>query len=147
MELYVIRKHFKDTYTIGNLLNGDKFLCNSLEDKIRDLQDINHDGDFDDDGEGKVYGQTAIPCGRYRVLVTDSSKLRKRLPILLNVTGFTGIRIHGGKNASWSEGCILVGENKVKGGLTNYEYWETVITQMIDDTIKAGEQVFITIKN
>jgi len=108
MELILIRKFFKDTYTIGRLYNESAAICATLEDRVRNLSDYNKDGDFDDEGEGKVYGQTAIPCGRYEVIVNDSPKLKRRLPLLLDVPGFTGIRIHHGKNADWSSGCILV---------------------------------------
>jgi hypothetical protein len=146
MELEVLRKYFAETYTIGKLSTDGKYLCDTLEDKIRELHDINHDGDFDESGEGKVYGKTAIPCGRYRVLYTYSMKLKRSLPILLDVPGFSGIRIHGGKNDTWSEGCILVGENKIKGGLINYKYWETNIDNLVKDAINRKEEVWITIK-
>jgi hypothetical protein len=146
MELTLIRKYFKEKYTLGKLSVDQNPICDTMEDVVRNLHDINHDGDFDDESEGKVYGKTAIPCGRYKVIVTDSFKLKRRLPILLNVPGFTGIRIHGGKNETWTEGCILVGENKIPGGLINYGYFETTIRNMIDEAIKAGEKCFITIK-
>lgn len=146
LELEIFRKYLANTYTIGRFSVDQKYLTDTCEDKVRELHDINHDGDFDEEGEGKIYGKTAIPCGRYRVVVTFSPKLRRRLPLIMNVQGFTGIRIHGGKNADWSEGCPLVGENKVKGGLINYKYWETVIIQLIDKAIEEGKQVYITIK-
>jgi len=146
LELEILRKYFNDKYTIGRFFADQVRLCDTLEDKVRELHDINHDGDFDDEGEGKIYGQTAIPCGRYQVIVTMSPKLKRRLPMIMNVLGFTGIRIHGGKNADWSEGCPLVGENKIKGGLINYKYWETYIVQLIDKATKEGKKTFITIK-
>jgi hypothetical protein len=146
LELKLFRKYLLSEYTIGKLSNEDIYLCDTLEDKIRDLQDYNHDNDFDDSGEGKVYGRTAIPAGRYQIKFTYSMKLKRSLPILLNVVGFSGIRIHGGKDANWSEGCILVGENKVKGGLINYKYWETTIGNMVKDSINSGNKVFLTIK-
>jgi len=146
MELFVVRKFFKETYTIGRFYCENMFLCSSLEDVVRELKDLNNDKDFDDTGEGKIYGQTAIPYGRYEVIVTYSEKLKRRLPLLLDVPGFTGIRLHGGKNARWSEGCILVGENKAKGELLNFGYWELFILNMIDNAIEKGEKVFITIK-
>lgn len=146
MELVLIRKYFKEKYTLGKLYDDQVFIIDTLEDVVRDLQDTNHDGDFDEEGEGKVYGKTAIPCGRYKVIVTKSAKLKRRLPILLKVPGFTGIRIHGGKNETWTEGCILVGENKEKGQLVNYSYWETFVTNMIDDVLQRHEEVNLTIK-
>lgn len=146
LELEVLRKYFAETYTIGKFSADVKYLCDTLEDKVRELHDINHDGDFDESGEGKVYGETAIPCGRYRVLFTYSMKLKRSLPILLEVPGFSGIRIHGLKTAKGTLGCIGVGENKVKGQLINYKFWETTISQLIRKAINEGNKVFITIK-
>jgi len=143
MELTLIRKHFGEKYTIGKLYIDQKYITDTMEDKVRDLKDITHDGDFDDEGEGKIYGKTAIPCGRYKIIVNESRKLKKRLPLLLAVPGFEGIRIHGGKNETWSEGCILVGENLIKGQLVNFGYWETRIVQLMDE---AKEKIYITIK-
>ena len=146
MELTLIRRAFKDKYTIGKLFTDQKFICDTLEDPVRELHDINHDGDFDDTNEGKIYGKTAIPCGKYKILVTKSVKLKRILPILLKVPGFEGIRIHGGRNETWTEGCILVGENKEKGQLINYGYWETTIVNMLQMEIASGNKNYITIK-
>ena len=142
MEIEVRRRHFKDTYTIGRIFIDKEPFCETLEDPIRDLKDLNHDGDFDDKGEGKIYGQTAIPCGKYQVIVSYSPKFKKRLPELLKVPGFTGIRIHSGTNAKHTEGCILVGENRVKGKLTNGPYYVTTLIQKLE----AENISFITIK-
>lgn len=62
LEFEVIRKYLKDAYTVGTLYDSlgiyypGRYICNTLEDKVRDLHDYNHDGDFNDLGEGKVYG-------------------------------------------------------------------------------------------
>jgi hypothetical protein len=146
LELEILRKFFAKTYTIGKFSVDNIYKCDTCEDPVRELQDINHDGDFDEEGEGKIYGKTAIPCGRHRVIVTYSPKLGRRLPLIVDVLGFTGIRIHGGKNADWSEGCPLVGENKIKGGLINYKYWETYIVKLIDEATAEGKKTWITIK-
>jgi len=143
MELILIRKHFKEKYTIGALYLNQVLICSTLEDVVRDLHDINHDGDFDDEAEGKIYGKTAIPCGRYKIIVNMSRKLKRRLPLLLAVPGFEGIRIHGGRNETHTQGCILVGENLIKGQLVNYGYWETKIVQMLDE---SKEKNYITVK-
>jgi hypothetical protein len=147
LEFILIRKYFTENYTIGRLSAEQNFLCNTLEDKVRDLQDLNHDGDFIDPGEGKVYGRTAIPYGRYRIIMVWFARHKKMTPMLLDVPGFTGIFMHAGKDENWTEGCILVGENKIKGHLINSEYWETTISKMIDDAIQMGKFVYITIKS
>lgn len=126
MELRLKRIALRDTYTIGKLYVDHHYLCDTLEDKVRD---INKDGDLNDAGEGKVYGKTAIPYGTYEVtLKVQSPKYSQReayawckgyLPRLLNVPHFEGILIHSGNTAEDSAGCILVGENKVKGKVIN----------------------------
>ena len=100
------RIYLKETYTIGRLFIDDIFFCDTLEDTYRDLAK-----------EQKIAGKTAIPCGVYKVILSSSNKFKKVLPELLNVPNFTGIRIHNGNSIEDTEGCILVGKNKVKGGL------------------------------
>jgi hypothetical protein len=145
LELDIIRNFFHEQYTIGWFYADGVRWCNTMEDVVRTLIDKNNDGDFTDEGEGKIYGQTAIPYGRYKVIVTDSPKLGRRLPLLLNVPGFTGIRIHFGKNAKWSEGCPLVGENNKRGELENPD-WINKIIKIIDQATKEGKETWITIK-
>ena len=146
MKIEVSRRFRNESYTIGRLFIDGVKLCDTLEDPVRDLNDYTHDGDFDDAGEGKIYGQTAIPAGTYPVIVSMSPKFQKRLPEILKVPGFKGIRIHTGANAKHTEGCLLVGENKVKGGLINGGYYLTTLIQMIDEAMDNGEKVTLTIK-
>ena len=112
MRLRLERKYLGEEYTIGHLYMDGLRLCETVEDKVRDL---NHDGDLDDPGEGKIPGRTAIPYGRYELDLTWSPKFTRLLPLVMNVKGFNGIRIHRGNTAEDSAGCILPGENKVKG--------------------------------
>ena len=116
MELLLKRHTFKPTYTIGKLFLNSKYFCDVIEDTVRDL---NMDGDLDDCGEGKVYGKTAIPYGRYEVKLTMSNRFNKVLPILIGVKGFESIRIHSGNTEQDSLGCLIVGENKEVGKVLN----------------------------
>ena|SRR3990167_2270494 len=100
------RDHFTTISTIGSLFIDGEFFCYGLEDVDRDL---NKDGDIDDVGETKVFGETAIPSGVYTVILSMSKRFKRLLPEILNVKGFSGVRIHSGNNASHSHGCILVG--------------------------------------
>jgi len=136
------RRYLCDAYTIGRLSLPDFTLCDTLEDKVRDY---NKDGDLLDAGETKIYGLTAIPYGRYPVIVTYSPKFKRDLPLLLNVRHFEYIRIHSGVNASHTLGCILTGENKIKGGLINGRVHEARITKLIKEYIARGCAVFINI--
>ena len=93
-------------YTIGRLEdeNGVK-ICDTLEPTWR-----NYKG-----GELKVPRKSAVPEGTYPVVVTKSKKFGKYLPLLVGVPGFEGIRIHSGNTVNDTEGCILVGQNLIKG--------------------------------
>lgn len=98
-----IKRHFKGPqYTIGRLFVDGVYECDTLEDTVRE------------DGV-KIAGQTAIPAGKYPVRITYSPRFKKMLPMLDNVPNFTGVRIHTGNTAADTEGCILVGYNRVKG--------------------------------
>lgn len=112
MKLKVIRENFTDEYTEGKLYIDDIFFAFTIEDKVRDL---NMDGDLDDEGEGKVYGLTAIPYGTYKILLVHSPKFKSLLPLLLSVKHFKGIMIHSGTTADNSRGCIIIGYGRGKG--------------------------------
>ena len=135
------------TYTIGRLYVNTEFLCNTLEPPVRELTDLNGDGDFSDTGEGKVYGDTAIPDGTYLLTLTPSPKFKRMLPLLLRVPGFDGVRIHAGNSVADTDGCILPGENKMKGRVLNSRFWEYKITNLIKKAQDNGEEVKITIYN
>jgi hypothetical protein len=115
MKIELKRTLLSDTFTLGELYLNGKLFCYTVEDKVRD---INNDGDLDDIGETKVYGETAIPKGTYKVILSMSNRFKKVLPEILNVKGFTGIRIHNGNGAIDSHGCIIIGMNKTKTGVS-----------------------------
>jgi hypothetical protein len=99
MELQVKRTDFSEESTIGELWVNGGFECYTLEDKVRPV---------------KIAGKTAIPSGRYEVIINFSQRFQKQLPLLLNVPNFEGVRIHPGNTAANTEGCILVGETKTE---------------------------------
>lgn len=127
MKLLLKRIAMRETYTIGKLYVDGKYFCDTIEDKVRDL---NKNGVFDGN-EKKVYGETAIPYGNYQVIVNHSPKFKRELPRLLNVPSFDGILIHRGNTASDSAGCIIVGENKVVGKVINSTQYELKLTEML----------------
>ena len=108
MKLTLKRIARRADYTIGRLTDekGER-ICDTLEPTWR-----NYKG-----GELKVPKKSAVPEGTYRVVVTKSPRFKKYLPLLVGVPGFEGIRIHSGNSAKDTEGCILVGDNLVKGRL------------------------------
>jgi hypothetical protein len=129
MKLKLVRKYCKEKYTIGKLYvetkQGNVWICDTLEDPIRDY---NKDGDLLDEGETKVYGDTAIPYGIYDIEMTISPKFKNRywaakyggiVPLIANVNHFTGTRIHVAKTTADLSGCVGVGRNTVRGELTS----------------------------
>lgn len=67
----------------------------------------------------KVYGETCIPYGTYKVELSYSPKFKKIMPEILNVNGFTGVRIHNGSYTQHTFGCPLIGVKYKDGMLTN----------------------------
>lgn len=127
MKLTLRRIAKRDTYTIGKLYVNGEWIADTVEDKDRGLTDKDSLSKIK---ATKVYAKTAIPLGTYKVTMgVISPKFSKkayyksfcngRMPRLLNVKGFDGILIHRGTNADSSAGCIIVGKNTVKGGVTN----------------------------
>lgn len=114
MRLKLIRDIKNEKNTLGMLYIDDEFFCYTCEDKVRDY---NNDGDFEDEGEGKIYGETAIPKGEYLIALTFSNRFQKILPEILNVRYFTGVRIHAGNTAKDSHGCVLVGMDRSEEGV------------------------------
>lgn len=142
MKLTLFRKYKKERYTIGNLYVDGRYFCDTLEDAVRDHND---DGDLNDVGETKVYGETAIPRGVYKVVVNLSNTFKRRLPLLLDVPHFVGIRIHRGNSVRDTSGCILVGENKMRGMVINSTEYELRLTDLLERAQERNEPIEIEI--
>lgn len=112
MRLTLIRIANRPTYCIGKLYIDGKWFCDTLEDTDRGLDDSM---DVETILGLKVYGMTAIPTGIYVVQLTYSPKYKKILPLITNVKGYAGVRIHSGNTEKDTEGCVLVGKNKEVG--------------------------------
>ena len=152
MELILERIAKRKTYTIGHLyirqqvmdeyLPGteDKYFCDTLEPTWRDYAN----------GAYKVKGRSAIPEGRYAVVISWSPKFKQWLPILLGGPEFNkqwqGIRIHAGNTAKDTQGCILVGRNQRVGEVLESRKWLYELKQKIVDAKARNEAVWITIK-
>ncbi len=135
MRLLLERIALRDTYTIGRLYVDGQYLCDTLEDRVRDLST-----------ERKVPGETAIPPGTYDVVVNISPKFKRLLPRLLRVPHFDGILIHAGNRPEDSAGCILVGENRVRGMVSNSRYWERRVTELLLEAQGKGDDIKITVR-
>ena len=151
MKLRVERRWRKDTYTIGRLYVDGVFFCNTLEDKDRGLKQSDSLSKIK---QVKVYSETAIPVGTYKVAMDIvSPKFRAvawykdlcdgKMPRVMNVPGYEGILIHPGTSALDTAGCLLVGQNKVKGKLLNSRVtFAELYTKMLK-AHNAGEEITI----
>lgn len=141
MELTLERQTFTNMSTIGTLkadtYNEHGPVCYILEDKDRQLES---------NPKAKIYGKTAIPRGRYRIVVTMSNRFKRELPLLLKVPGYEGVRIHPGNTAENTEGCLLpgvaAGQNIVHQSRVAFDQVNTLIHRALN----RGEEVWITIK-
>ena len=112
MKLHLLREPTKDDRTFGALYIDGVWQCWTLEDAIRQPGPASYHAAADRDAwvaGWKVKGQTAIPFGTYRVTLTHSPRFKQILPLLHDVPGFTGVRIHAGNTIDDTEGCVLVG--------------------------------------
>ena len=152
MELILTRIAKRKTYTIGRLYirenivdeyssgTADQYFCDTLEPTWRDYEH----------GAYKIKGRSAIPEGRYAVVISWSPKMKQWLPILLGGPDFNrkwqGIRIHAGNTAADTEGCILVGKNREVGKVLESRTWLMRLKDKIVEAKARGEGVWITIK-
>ena len=143
MEIRVKRIARKDGYTIGRMSLNNEYFCDTLEDTDRGLKDTMQVNEI---LAKKVKGQTAIPTGKYDVILTFSPKFKRVLPLLLNVPGYQYIRVHHGNLPSSTDGCLLVGENKVKGQIINSRATLEKLMSVLLECEKKKEKVIITIE-
>lgn len=151
--LKLIRLYKKATYTIGNLLVDGAFFCDTLEDKDRGLT---QDMPLPIIEAAKVYGETAIPAGVYDIdMETRSPKYSEvewyrklnggYMPTVCEVPGFTRVLIHPGNKPLDTMGCILVGENKVKGQLVNSRATFAKLYKLMKAAHDRGEDIILQI--
>ena len=116
MRLTLKRIANRKDYCIGKLYINGVYFCDTLEDVDRGLDDSMTEEEIK---EKKIYGKTAIPTGIYTVLLTYSPKYKRVMPLINNVKGYSGIRIHSGNTAKDTLGCLLVGKNTQVGMVTD----------------------------
>ena len=152
MELILERIAKRKAYTIGRLSilepvideyssgTAEKYFCDTLEPTWRDYEH----------GAYKVKGRSAIPEGRYAVVISYSPKFKAWLPILLGGPEFNkqwqGIRIHAGNTVKDTQGCILVGRNQRVGEVLESRKWLYELKMKIVEAKGRGEAVWLTIK-
>lgn len=132
-------------YTIGRLFINGEYFCDTLEDPVRKLDSV----------DDKIYSKTAIPAGKYKIsmsIISPKYSIRKsynwcggRLPRLLDVPFFEGILIHSGNTPDHTDGCILVGENKIKGQVINSMNTLKNLWVKLNVADEIGEEIWIDI--
>lgn len=150
MQLLLVRTFRGQSYTIGKLYVDGKYVCDTIEDADRGLSDSMTEEEVK---RKKKYGITAIPIGCYKVVMNVvSPKFKDRswakpyggkIPRLKDVKGFEGVLIHVGNTAKDSLGCILVGENKVKGQVINST---ATFHKLMDILLTAKDEINLEIK-
>ena len=136
MKLLLHRQIFSDKSSVGTLyVNGLKE-CHTLEDRDRHLED----------GGEKVYGETAIPRNTYKVVITYSNRFKQPMPLLVDVPGFEGIRIHPGNTDQNTEGCILVGVGIGQDILYNSRQAYERLFNKLEAAEALGEEITIEIR-
>jgi len=139
MKIKLIRDLKNTLYTLGKVYIDDVFFCFTVEDVDRDS---NQDGDLDDIGENKIHGQTAIPKGTYKMVLSMSNRFKKLMPEVLNVKGFSGIRWHSGNTALDTEGCVIVGTVRTPNGVGLSRQCFTKLM----DKLKDQKDIILTIE-
>lgn len=109
VKIEVIREDYLDDRTLGKMYVNGEYFCDTLEDTDRALES----------GGTKIYGETAIPKGTYRVTMYYWSKYHNHYPLLLRVPQYTGIFIHGGTNPKSTLGCIIIGTRSSSNTILN----------------------------
>ena len=129
MELKLTRETKTNDSTIGKLYINDTFHCFTLQDNEREV---------------KIKNVTAIPKGRYEVIVNFSNRFQQQMPLLLNVPNYEGVRIHWGNYSKDTEGCVLLGTTKGVNMIGNSRAAYAKFMSVLNKVSKT-EKIFITI--
>ncbi len=132
MQLLLNREPSTDKATIGRLYVDGIFECYTLEDVIREI---------------KIPHETAIPQGNYEIIVNHSNRFGVDMPLLLNIPGFEGVRIHPGNTDKDTDGCILVGTNCLDNFVGNSRIAFNRLFAKLNNNYAMGRQILITIVN
>lgn len=140
MRLTLMRIANRPNYCIGKLYIDGNYYCDVIEDTDRGLDDKMSEQEI---LAKKVKGETAIPSGTYSVQITYSPKYKKNMPLLLNVKGYSGIRIHSGNSSKDTEGCLIVGKNKEVGKVLESRKTYNALFKILSST---KERIIIDIR-
>lgn len=132
----VDRYIFDEDYTVGKLYVDGEYVCDTIEDKVRPLKSI----------KDKIPGRTAIPEGKYRVVLDYSNRFGKIMPHILSVPFFEGVRIHKGNSANDSSGCLILCYYDKNGWGKESAKAYNLVYELINNAINSGKNIWIDIK-
>lgn len=135
MKLTLNRCWLTEAATVGKLLVDEVFECFTCEDVYRG-----------DDPASKVKAATAIPCGTYEVIISWSPRFKADMPLLLNVPGFEGVRIHAGNTAKDTEGCLLVGREREPDKVLHSRVAYLALFERLKSACSKGETISIAVR-
>lgn len=124
--------------TLGTIIGG--YSCRTLEPVVREVKGPPVE-------QWKIWGKTAIPEGRYQILMQFSPKFGKLMPHLQAVPGFQDIMIHPLNFPNETEGCIGVGQSAGDSTLFSSKAAFAPLDDMIVAAIGNDEEVWIEIMN
>lgn len=136
MEITLHRSILDPKFSLGELLVNGVRLGYTCEDADRKLED----------GGEKVYGKTAIPRGRYQVILSFSNRFQRVMPEIVGVPGYSGVRIHGGNTDADTLGCPLLGRVRTPDGVRDCPGVNVMLTRMIGDAESHGEESWISVE-
>ena len=119
MDVTIWRKYREQGFTISRVYIDGVFFCHILEDEDRGLMQSMSVGEI---MNIKLAGRTAIPVGNYKIVRQYSPRFKRVLPSILNVKGFSGVRMHAGNTSKDTDGCPLFGdadENNIRDWVSN----------------------------
>lgn len=131
---------FGDDFTLSRLyVDGDLFgQCPyTLEDVVREVPGKPVK-------DWKVPAETAIPVGKYRVVIDMSKRFGKRMMHVLDVPGFEGIRIHSGNTSHDTEGCLITGKERDEkhGEVSGSRIACAALFDKVDKALNKGDDVW-----
>jgi hypothetical protein len=134
MEILIKRLHYTLKTTISAVYIDGKYFCDCLEDRVRTT---------------KVYGKTAIPAGRYQVIWNKSNRFKIKMPLLLDIQGFSGVRIHVGNKNEDTDGCCIFGsyDAKTPDWVSNSRVAINKFYPLVEKAYQSNEKIWITIED
>ena len=126
----LVRFQLDPDVTLGEVTIGGKHICWTCEDAEREV---------------KIMHETCIPRGRYKIIRTFSNRFQVTMPLLVDVPGFEGIRIHPGNTAANTDGCILPGLVTWAKGVGESQLAYREVLKWLDAIEQQGKEAWIEI--